>query len=341
MSFLCMCQYHGESSASHSYEVAECNIAIPGVPKIKEGYNPATWMLDVTSSGAEVQMDVDFAEIYANSALYRSNQELIKELSSPAPGAKDLHFPTQYSQSFLTQCKACLWKQHWSYWRNSQYNAIRFFTTVIIGVMFGVIFWQKGDKISGQQDFLNFLGATYVAVLFLGASNASAIQSVVDIERTVFYRERAAGMYSELPYAFAQVAIETIYVAIQTLVYSLLLYSMIGYQWTGVKFFYFYFIFMCFTYFSMYRMMVVALTPGYQIAAIVMSFFLSFWNLFSGFLVPRPLIPIWWRWYYWASPVAWTIYGLFTSQLGDLERELETTGNISRVTVKNFLKESL
>lgn len=97
-------------------------------------------------------------------------------------------------------------------------------------------------------------------------------------------------MYSELPYAFAQVAIETIYVAIQTLVYSLLLYSMIGYQWTGEKFFYFYyFIFMCFTYFSMYGMMVVALTPGYQIAAVVMSFFLSFWNLFSGFLIPRPV----------------------------------------------------
>lgn len=34
-------------------------------------------------------------------------------------------------------------------------------------------------------------------------------------------------------------------------------------------------------------MMLVALTPNYQIAAIVMSFFLSFWNLFSGFLIPR------------------------------------------------------
>lgn len=87
-----------------------------------------------------------------------------------------------------------------------------------------------------------------------------------------------------------QVAIETIYVLIQTFVYSMILYSMIGYEWTGEKFFYFYyFIFMCFTYFSMYGMMVVALTPGHQIAAIVMSFFLSFWNLFSGFMIPRPV----------------------------------------------------
>lgn len=49
------------------------------------------------------------------------------------------------------------------------------------------------------------MGAMYAAVLFLGGTNTSAVQSVVAIERTVFYRERAAGMYSPLPYAFAQV----------------------------------------------------------------------------------------------------------------------------------------
>nr|Q2PCF1.1 RecName: Full=Pleiotropic drug resistance protein 2; AltName: Full=NpPDR2 [Nicotiana plumbaginifolia]CAH40786.1 PDR-like ABC transporter [Nicotiana plumbaginifolia] len=325
-----------------SHKLVEYFETIPGVPKIRESDNPATWMLDVSSSSMEAQLVVDFAEVYANSNLYQRNQLLIKELSTPATCSKDLYFPTQYSQSFITQCKACFWKQHWSYWRNSQYNAIRFFMTVIIGILFGVIFWNKGNQIHRQQDLLNLLGATYAAVMFLGATNASAVQSVVAIERTVFYRERAAGMYSELPYAFAQVAIETIYVAIQTFVYSLLLFSMIGYQWTAVKFFYFYyFIFMCFTYFSMYGMMVVALTPGYQIAAIVMSFFLSFWNLFSGFLIPRPLIPVWWRWYYWASPVAWTIYGIFASQVGDRTDELELTGETEKIQVNEFLKEYL
>ncbi|KAL5579869.1 hypothetical protein UlMin_012311 [Ulmus minor] len=322
-----------------SHKLIQYFEAIPGVPPIKEGYNPATWVLEVSSTTVEAQLSIDFAEVYANSDLYLRNQELIKELSSPQPGSKDLHFPTKYSQSFITQCHACFWKQHWSYWRNSQYNAIRFFMTIVIGILFGVIFWGKGDEIHNQQDLINLLGATYAAVLFLGATNASAVQSVVAIERTVFYRERAAGMYSELPYAFAQVAIETIYVAIQTLVYALLLYSMIGFEWKVDKFLYFYyFIFMCFTYFSMYGMMVVALTPGHQIAAIVMSFFLSFWNLFSGFLIPRMLIPIWWRWYYWASPVAWTIYGIFTSQVGDKKNLLEIPGALPKA-VDEFLKQ--
>ncbi|XP_052184623.1 pleiotropic drug resistance protein 2-like isoform X2 [Diospyros lotus] len=354
----------------HSHLLVEYFESVPGVPKIRDGTNPATWMLEVTSAAVEAQLNVDFAEIFGRSDLYRRNQQLIRDLSIPAPGSQDLYFDTKYSQPFITQCKACFWKQHWSYWRNPQYNAIRFIMTTFIGILFGVIFWNKGDKMDKQQDLLNLLGAMYIAVMFLGGTNTSAVQSVVSIERTVFYRERAAGMYSELPYAFAQVkgqnsdshskllnsikneqlilisyalqvAIETIYVAIQTFVYSLILYSMIGFHWQVDKFLWFYFyVAMCFIYFTLYGMMLVALTPSYQVAAIGMSFFLNFWNLFSGFMIPRTQIPIWWRWYYWASPVAWTIYGLVTSQVGDKMNLVDIPGE-GAVPVKIYLKKFL
>ncbi|KAK4367140.1 hypothetical protein RND71_015020 [Anisodus tanguticus] len=102
--------------------------SVPGVPGIEEGTNPAIWMLDISATAVEAQLQVVFADIYANSELYRSK----------------------------------------------------------------------------QQDLLNIIGATYAAVMFLGGTNTSAMQSVVSVERTVFYREKAAGMYSALHYAFAQ-----------------------------------------------------------------------------------------------------------------------------------------
>ncbi|CBI40242.3 unnamed protein product, partial [Vitis vinifera] len=325
----------------NSHKLVEYFEAVPGVPKVRDGQNPATWMLEISSAAVEAQLGVDFAEIYAKSELYQRNQEFIKELSTPSPGSKDLYFPTKYSQSFITQCKACFWKQHWSYWRNPPYNALRFFLTIIIGVLFGLIFWNEGEQTDKEQDLINLLGAMFAAVFFLGATNAASVQPIVAIERTVFYRERAAGMYSALPYAFAQVAIEAIYITIQTFVYTLLLYSMIGFYWRVDKFLWFYYyLLMCFIYFTLYGMMIVALTPNHQIAAILMSFFLSFWNLFSGFLIPRTQIPIWWRWYYWASPVAWTIYGLVTSQVGDKEDPVQVPG-ADDMSVKQYLKEAL
>lgn len=58
---------------------------------------------------------------------------------------------------------------------------------------------------SSRQDLFNAMGSMYNAVLFVGVQNSASVQPVVAIERTVFYRERAAGMYSALPYAIAQV----------------------------------------------------------------------------------------------------------------------------------------
>ncbi|CAJ1886898.1 unnamed protein product [Sphenostylis stenocarpa] len=316
-------------------------LAIAGVPKIKDGYNPATWMLQISSPSIEAQLGIDFADIYNNSTLYRRNQELIKELSSPPRGSNDLHFPTKYSQSFFVQCKACFWKQYWSYWRNPPYNAVRFFFSIVVGIVYGIIFWNKAKHVEKQQDLFDLLGAMYTAVMFLGTGNAMGVQPIVDIERTVLYRERAAGMYSTLPYAISQVAVEAIYNAIQTTIYSVFIYSMMGFEWKALKFLWFFYIMlMCLIYYTLYGMMIVALTPSFHIAVTFNSFFLTIWNAFCGFIIPRTQIPVWWRWFYWASPNSWTLYGIVTSQLGDENAQVEIPGAES-MGLKELLKENL
>ncbi|EHA8590358.1 ABC transporter G family member 39 [Cocos nucifera] len=297
---------------------------IEGVRRIKDGYNPATWMLEVTTQAQEEILGVNFAEIYKNSDLYRRNKALISELSTPPPGSKDLFFPTKYSQPFLTQCMACLWKQHKSYWRNPSYTATRIFFTTVIAFIFGTIFWRLGKRIYKRQDLFNSLGSMYAAVLFIGIQNGQTVQPIVDVERTVFYREKAAGMYSALPYAYAQVLIEIPHIFLQTVIYGLIVYSLIGFDWTLQKFFwYLFFMFFTFMYFTFYGMMAVAMTPNSDIAAIVSTAFYAIWNIFAGYLIPRPRIPVWWRWYSWACPVAWTLYGLVASQFGDYTNTLD------------------
>ncbi|CAN4076593.1 unnamed protein product [Withania somnifera] len=318
----------------HSSHLIRYFEGIDGVPKIKDGYNPATWMLEITSVAQEAALGIDFTELYKNSELYRRNKALIKELSVPVPGSKDLYFQTKYSQSFFTQCVACFWKQHCSYWRNPPYTAVRLMFTFFIALMFGTIFWDLGSKRRRQQDILNAVGSMYAAVLFLGVQNATSVQPVIAIERTVFYRERAAGMYSALPYAFGQVMIELPYIFIQTIIYGVIVYAMIGFEWTVTKFFWYLF-FMYFTllYFTLYGMMTVAVTPNHSIAAIISSAFYAIWNLFCGFIVPKTRMPVWWRWYYYICPISWTLYGLIASQFGDLQDKLDTNE-----TVEEFIE---
>ncbi|XP_062165228.1 pleiotropic drug resistance protein 1-like isoform X1 [Alnus glutinosa] len=304
-----------------------------GVSKIRDGYNPATWMLEVTTPAQETALGVNFTDAYKNSELYRRNKAMIKELSKPQPGSKDLYFPTRYSQSLLNQCMACLWKQHWSYWRNPQYSAVRLLFTIFTALTLGTIFWGLGSKRRRKQDIFNAVGSMYAAALFIGIQNAALVQPVVAFERTVFYRERAAGMYSALPYAFGQLMVELTYVLVQAIIYGGMIYAMIGFEWTVTKFFCnLFFTYFTFLYFTFFGMMTVAITPNQNIAAVVASSFYSMWNLFSGFFLPRMYMPVWWRWYYWACPFAWTLYGLVASQFGDTKDKLE-----SGQTVEEFI----
>eukprot|EP00250_Pteridium_aquilinum_P022352 c25359_g2_i1 orf=76-4449(+) len=322
-----------------SCKLVEYFEGIPGVPKIKEGYNPATWMLEVTSQSVETRLGVDFADIFRNSALYERNQSLVKELSTPAPGSKELHFETQYCQTSVVQFLACLWKQHKSYWRNPLYNVVRFFFTVVMAFLFGTIYWKLGQKRESSQDLLNIVGGMFAATMFLGISNGSSVQPVVGIERTVFYREKAAGMYSSIPYALAQAAIEIPYTMTQTIMYAVVVYSMMDFTWTAAKFLWFmYFMFCLFLYFTYYGMMCVAVTPSDHVAPIVSSAFYAIWNLFSGFVITYPAMPVWWQWYYWATPVAWTLYGLITSQMGDDNTSVSVPGGDPQ-TVSFYLKD--
>lgn len=49
----------------------------------------------------------------------------------------------------------------------------------------------------------------------------------------VMYRERAAGMYSELPFASAQCLIEVPYNLMQSLIFSCISYFMLGFDHTA------------------------------------------------------------------------------------------------------------
>ena len=165
--------------------------------------------------------------------------------------------------------------------------------------------------------------------------------------------------------------IEIPYIFVQSVVYCVIVYAMMGYDWTAEKFsWYFFFMYITLLLFTFYGMLTVAITPNHHIAAIVSTLFYGIWYLFCGFVIPRPVstillflflfhmldslvtefllpilsssftffkpqrIPVWWRWYYWANPIAWTLYGLIASQFGDVEDQME-----NGETVKHFLRD--
>ncbi|KAK9289059.1 hypothetical protein L1049_017530 [Liquidambar formosana] len=322
----------------HSSKLIEYFEGISGLPKIKDNYNPATWMLEVTSTSVEMELNLDFTRIYKESPLYRDTIELVRQSSEPPPGSRDLQFPTRFPQNGWGQYKACLWKQSLSYWRNPEYNLLRSIFMIALAVLFGVVFWQKGKDINNEQDLFSILGSMYIAVIFLGISYCSSIIPVVETERDVLYREKFAGMYSSKAYSYAQVTIEIPYMLVQAIVYVAITYPMIGFQWSAHKvFWYFYASFCSFLYFVYLGMMLVSLSPNLQVANIFAALIYTILNIFSGYLIPGPQIPKWWVWCYWICPTSWSLNGLLTSQYGDIKKEIIFFGEPTRVS--SFLED--
>ncbi|KAK6145261.1 hypothetical protein DH2020_022081 [Rehmannia glutinosa] len=277
--------------------------SISGVPPIADGYNPATWMLEVSTPAMEEKIHGDFAVIYQNSQQYRNVEASIQTLSIPPENSEPLKFDSTYSKNALSQFRICLWKQNLVYWRSPAYNALiltpmfylalqpfccRRVESLVEQLITSSSIWSRLRD--STQNLFVVLGALYASVMFLGVNNSSSVQPVISIERTVFYREKAAGMYSPFPFAFAQGLVEIPYILVQTIIYGIITYFMINFERTVGKFFlYLLFMFLTFTYFTFYGMMVVGLTPTQNLAAVVSSAFYSLWNLLSGFLVPKPL----------------------------------------------------
>jgi hypothetical protein len=155
---------------------------------------------------------------------------LIKELSTPPPGSKDLYslFPAILNSIFCLPMETTLvvlekptvhcskttiynshsfdiWNNLLGSWLQKVNRQIRR-SRLIFEIHTPCFPYFTLRHLRQQtQDLLNAMGSMYAAVLFIGIQNATSVQPVVAIERTVFYRERAAGMYSALAYAYGQV----------------------------------------------------------------------------------------------------------------------------------------
>ncbi|XVE89504.1 hypothetical protein DITRI_Ditri20bG0002000 [Diplodiscus trichospermus] len=315
----------------HSSKVIDYFEGISGVPKIRNNYNPATWMLDGTSTSSEDDKGIDFAQIYKDSALYESNREIVEQLSTPPPGSRDLHF----HNPLLEKCM----------------GAVQILPMETTFVLLEKSFIQLNPYSSNfscilsfrdnQQNLFNILGSMFTAATFLGINNCSAVLPYVETERSVMYRERFAGMYSAWAYALAQVTVEIPYLFIQSVMFVTITYPMIGYYGSAYKiFWYFYAIFCTLLYYNCLGMSLVSLTPNFILASILSSVAYKLLNLFAGFLIPQPQIPGWWIWLYYLTPTSWTMRATLTSQYGDIDKEIMVFGETKRLMnsrLRNFL----
>jgi ABC-type multidrug transport system permease subunit len=117
---------------------------------------------------------------------------------------------------------------------------------------------------------------------------------------------------------------------VQVSVFSVISYFFIHFDIDAGKFFFFWLAnllsSMTYTYLGM---VMVCVTPNLQMGITVGATTLGIWFIFAGFMIPRPDMPVWWRWTAYVTPPYWTMYAVAADQLGDKVLPFSCTTYIS------------
>ena len=206
-----------------------------------------------------------------------------------------------------------LWKRDRPTWIANQ--IIR---NINVGLSTGFLFLQTEEP----RDFLGALFQVNMVSIMLCAS--CFVNTLLD-DRGVFYKHHNSGFYSAFSYVLGQVMALVPSVVIDASILGSLLYWMVGFRASADAFIIYFLYFVTFNMLMLQLFNVyVAMAPNKSLLTAACTFTIFFNSLFCGFIVTPDVIPVYWKWLYWALPSSWVYRGLVINQF--TERDLISTG---------------
>ncbi|EGZ24657.1 pleiotropic drug resistance protein ABC superfamily [Phytophthora sojae] len=298
--------------------------AIPGVPHLPEGYNPATWMLECIGAGVNHVHDnpVDFVEVFNSSALKREmDAQLASEgVSVPVPGSTELVFAKKRAASSWTQMTALVGRFMNLYWRTPSTNLTRLMIMPLMGLVFGLVY--VGTDYTSYQGINAGVGMVFITSYFTGVVSFNSALPITSEDRPAFYRERNAQTYGAFWYFFGSTVVEIPYVFFSMLLYTVIFYWMVAFRGFGTAVLYWIntsLMVLLQTY--MGQLLIYSLS-SIDVAALVGVMIYSITILFYGFNPPASDIPAGYRWLYTITPQRYSISVLVSLVFSDCDELL-------------------
>ncbi|KAK2918850.1 hypothetical protein Q8A73_003221 [Channa argus] len=299
--------YHGPAPDALNYFA---NIGYPCEPH----NNPADFFLDVingdfnASTKIHSSEDLDFEEL--NNSRQRIEEHLVEEYrnSSYSSNArvelqriaqdKELVSHSQshiisYSSSFFHQLRWVLKRTFQNLMLNPQISVAQLVVNIFLALIVGAIFFGVKDDQSGIQ---NRMGALFFIAINQCFSTVSAAELFI-IERKLFVHEYISGYYRVSVYFLSKILSDLSLRTITSVIFSCIVYFMIGLKPTVAAFFVFTLTVTLVAYTATAMTMAISADQSVvAIANIFMTITFVFMMIFSGLLVNLPSIMDWLAW---------------------------------------------
>ncbi|ETI48389.1 hypothetical protein F443_07581 [Phytophthora nicotianae P1569] len=287
--------------------------------------DPADFLIEVTSgrghsysNGTVPNKDLavtseDFNNLFCQSSIYRKTHEAIskgfnehqfesaedfKKAKSVANLARSKE-KSEFGLAFVPSTLLLLNRQKLIWLRDPPLLWGKVIEAIIVGLVLGMIYFDVSSTYYLRMIFFS------IALFQRQAWQQITISFQL---RKVFYKQRPRNFFRTTSYAIAESVVQIPVNLVVSFILGTFFYFMSGLTRTFEKYIVFFIVLVAFQHaISAYMTMLSSLSPSITVGQALASISVSFFLLFSGNIILADLIPDYWIWMYWFSPVSWAL----------------------------------
>ncbi|KAF1325304.1 Atp-binding protein, partial [Globisporangium splendens] len=293
--------------------------AVPGVAPLPRGYNPATWMLECIGAGVgnTAADGMDFVKYFNSSENKQKLDAVIARdgVGHPSPNLPEMVFTEKRAASSTVQMVFVVKRFIDTYWRTPTYNLTRFVISLILALLFGLVFVDA--EYASYQGVNSGVGMLFISSLFNGMTSFSSVLPIASQDRAAFYRERASQTYNALWYFLGSTVAEIPYVFGSALLFTVIFYPMVGFTGFGTAVIFWLQLSMLMLMLTYMGQMFAYALPTEEVAHIIGILFIAIFMTYMGFSPPADSIPQGYKWLYKITPLRFTLASIVALVFAD------------------------
>lgn len=241
-------------------------------------------------------------------------RRFVKAVDEQKSNSKLIPDESSHTVSFPRQVWACTLREYWLFWGDKTTLYTKAFIIIANGLIIGSLFYGESFDTDGA---FSRSGTCFFAIIFLGWLQLSELMKAVS-GRVVVARHRDYAFYRPSAVVIARVVLDLPVVAVQSFVFSIILYWMSDLTADAGRFF----IYLLFVYVStisitaLYRMFA-ALSPSIDDAVRFSGIALNLLVIYVGYVIPKQTLTsdvIWFGWLYYVNPVSYAYEAVLTNE---------------------------
>ena len=292
--------------------------ALPGVEKKSPGNSDIEWLIDVFTRADRDGIADNFAEVYKHSDLKARMDAALDDVDKIAanPDAEasrklqvDSSTTVPFAHALWTMMKFRTRKNY----KDGEYLGPRLGEKVFLSFLIFTLYWGIGDD-HNPDNVVNVSSALFMWTT-LPAFGAAAYVPQIVMERRLFMRERADGLYRPMAYLVFKMLDEMFLLLPVTLVLGAVVFYAMSLSGSFVLFWLVY-------YFTLgngvvLAYLVSAVSPNMEAANAILPTYVVTLLFFAGWLIRRDDIPAYWSWYYYLDLMRYSFGSLMINQWED------------------------